>query len=281
MMDLHTYDPVYKTVYFDRNISGMLGLGFNGVGASVVHEAVGAPAGNTFLANIFAKYPTAGNFTTFWLSRDDNDERTSSGFFTINKLPKRYAAAVTAAPRLPVVQNTAAWDLPRWIVALDGLQLNGQVFPTTSTWPGMPDGRALALLDTGASVAFLPHDAWAALYASIPGAVQVSDPAGSGLSTWLVPCTAPMSVAFVFAGCVRTFSPCCGALTLCAHRQSIFLDPRDLVEPVQVPFKGGPATICVNSLQAINAGPGSGQAFDYWLGDSFLRNTFQLYVPSL
>lgn len=98
---------------------------------------------------------------------------------------------VTSAPQLPVVSPG-----DRWAVVLDAMNINGAPFTfDKSSVPGTPDGKVVALLDTGYSFPPLPPAAVDAIYSSIPGAVR--DPSLG--FPWVVPCNASLKLSFVFA----------------------------------------------------------------------------------
>ncbi|KZV80007.1 acid protease [Exidia glandulosa HHB12029] len=243
----------------DISLSGILGVGFNE--GSLIQQALsssGVPAtlqqaaksGNTFLANIFAQSPWEGNFTTILLGRENEYD----GLFTINHIPAGYTAVINQ-PALTVIANTDVPGAERyWFVSVDSFTVGGTDVSTQSIYPNAPSGQAIALLDTGTSLSYVSLDIWKAVYGSIPGAVVLSQNGEFG--SVLVPCLARISVYVNF------------------EKQSVFMEPRDVVVPIVIPTSGGDVTVCLNSF-VTPAAPLP--ANDYILGDNFLRNVFQIY----
>lgn len=185
-----------ETEDFSAYGDGILGLGFNSF--SSVYKMlsrtygvdVAAQTGNTPMPALFAQQPSLPRTVDIQLSREDELRDTTQGTFLIGEHDANFQN-VTNAPRLPVVSPGS-----RWAVVLDAMNINGAPFTfNKSSVPGTPDGKVVALLDTGYSFPPLPPAAVDAIYSSIPGAVR--DPSLG--FPWVVPCNASMKLSFVFA----------------------------------------------------------------------------------
>lgn len=173
-----------------------MGLGFDGY--STVYNTLArtygaefaAQTGNTPVTALFAQQPSLPRTVDIQLSREDELRDITDGTFLIGEHDATFQD-VTSAPQLPVVSPGN-----RWAVVLDAMNINGAPFTfNKSSVPGTPDGKVVALLDTGYSFPPLPPAAVDAIYSSIPGAVR--DPSLG--FPWVVPCNASIKLSFVFA----------------------------------------------------------------------------------
>ncbi|EJF60415.1 acid protease [Dichomitus squalens LYAD-421 SS1] len=128
---------------------------------------------------------------------------------------------------------------------------------------GVPNGKVLAVLDSGFTLPPLPAAAVNAIYSQIPGAVLYNTTSGA-LNGWIDPCEfAPVNVSFTFAG------------------QEYPIHPLDLFIPWY------PTLIIDNGIEknvtthtVYNAGDPSEHlsksfnTFDLILGDAFLRSVY-------
>ncbi len=187
-----------ETQDFTAYGDGILGLGFNSFSTvyntlAKAHGAeVAAQTGNTPMPALLAQQPSLPRTVDIQLSREDELRDITQGTFLIGEHDANFQQ-VTNAPQLPVVSPGS-----RWAVVLDAMNINGAPFKfSKSSVPGTPDGKVVALLDTGYSFPPLPPAAVDAIYSSIPGAVR--DPSLG--FPWVVPCNASLKLSFVL-GCV-------------------------------------------------------------------------------
>jgi hypothetical protein len=75
--------------------------------------------GATALGNIFASNTSLEHYITFSLSRSFATGITEGGVFTIGEIQSNFSR-VSNSPKLPVI------SADRWIVAMDGIIVNGQ-----------------------------------------------------------------------------------------------------------------------------------------------------------
>ena len=186
----------------DYGIDGLLGLGFNGTGASnidrTIRDTYGPTAtwGGPFLSNVFAQNTSSPNFIAIELSRTDDLEDTSGGSFDIGEYDARYAA-VEHAPKLP--QFPPGSD--SWQTLLDGIRVNGKDITITSGVRGAPKGKAVSALDTGTPTSAFTTTVVNQIYGSVAGAVFVSQDYG-----WVLPCNATPDVEFSFGYVISELS---------------------------------------------------------------------------
>ncbi|EJD36001.1 acid protease [Auricularia subglabra TFB-10046 SS5] len=230
-----------------HNIRGIMGLSFDS--AATLPRLLDAPDRRpTFLANVFAQHPAAGNFTTFYMCRGDVE-----GFMTINEIPEQFSEGMKSVPPINAWRNPDTKALQRWTVAVANLEVGGQTVGLTSQVTGAPANTALAVLDTGSTLTYLPNDTITAMYSGIPGATYAAK-----ANVWLMPCEAEVSVAFHIGGL------------------RYVMNPLDLIVPYSVPIDGSEAIVCAGAFRATTPDLRKLLAADMWLGDSFLRNVFQV-----
>lgn len=159
---------------------GILGIGFDSNFNSEIEEALhGAWGPNVTLgripfSNILAQNSSTQAFLDVSLGRSSDVDGVSEGVFLIGAHAPQYAA-VAQAPAL----NTTPGE---WSVLVDSISLNGQNFTfNTSVSKGVPQGKAVAVLDTGSSLGSIPEAAVDFIYSNIDGAVNIG-------GSWYVPC---------------------------------------------------------------------------------------------
>lgn len=140
------------------------------------------------ITNIFAQNPRAPTCFDVLLSRNDDPEDTAAGTFLIAEHLDGYEAIANQ----PKLYKQFA---DRWTVTVDKMSVNGKPFAfAPSSVPGIPAGKVAAILDTGFSNPPIPPAAVDAIYSSIPGAVNVTDPTNP--FQWLVPCNGTTNLTF-------------------------------------------------------------------------------------
>ncbi|KAJ7867210.1 aspartic peptidase domain-containing protein [Mycena olivaceomarginata] len=239
---------------------GILGLGFDTVGASRINTAIqtadGAAStrGRSVLSNIFAQNPSGSDYIGIALSRTGDGEGTADGSLTISEYDSDYEAVGSAPKISQAPPNSGVWS-----VVMDGFSVGGKkiTWPTTLTTVA-PTGKNVVLLDTGCVPSL-------AVYSSIPGAVfsptsriplvQFS----TTTDVWVVPCTAQVDVVATFGG------------------QDFALHPLDVTDMQVLTSPDGTHnfTVCTNAftdLGTIAAGE-----TDALFGDSFLRNVYTAF----
>lgn len=77
-----------------------------------------------------------------------------------------------------------------WTTYVDAMSVNGQDIPFgKSNLPFTPQGKLIAIFDTGTTAGILPSALVDAIYSRIPGALETDD-------QWLVPCAGAANVTF-------------------------------------------------------------------------------------
>ncbi|KAL4251487.1 peptidase A1 family protein [Pleurotus pulmonarius] len=238
---------------FAGGASGLLGLGFDATN-SVINEkfeqAFGSATtlGRSPIANIFYQNMTLPNFFTLLLGRTDDPDDERAGVFTISEYIPEFSA-VGDTPKL------TSQTIEHWSVLVDGVNVGNQSLPFNSSVATTPNGKAIAVLDSGFSLPPIPSALVDAIYGAIPGSACVSDVsafAGS-LIEWIVPCNQSTEVSFSIGG--RNFP----------------IHPIDFTSIATMSLNGTNVTYCFNTYQSITFGDGE---FDMILGDAFLKNAY-------
>ena len=79
---------------------------------------------------------------------------------------------------------------------LDSVSVNGQNVSLNSSTQGVPQGKSVAVLDTGATDASIPKFLVDAIFSQMPEAVF-----NETSKQWIIPCNSTADVRFIF-GCV-------------------------------------------------------------------------------
>ena len=105
---------------------------------------------------------------------------------------------VAESPKLPRVRPD------HWSLILDEMRINGEAFAfNKSSVPGVPQGKVIAVLDTGFSLPPLPQAAVDAIYSKIPGAAFWNSPI---INSWIIPCNSSTDLSFYFGYVVQCSS---------------------------------------------------------------------------
>jgi hypothetical protein len=124
------------------------------------------------------------------MERSNDMERTSGGLLSVNEYDPRFAT-VANTPKFPLAPTGSS----RWTIALDNLNMNGQIFDLTSHVHGAASNTSIALIDSGTSLAYIPVSAVDFIYESIEGAVHLQD---KDKNIWVVPCLQPANLTLSF-----------------------------------------------------------------------------------
>lgn len=156
---------------------------------------------------------------------------------------------------------------------MDEMVVNGKTFSGDSAFSGVAgqkNGQTLVDIDTGTSLAIMPSGYVEAIYGGVPGAVL--DPS-SGL--YVVPCETVIEVSFVF-GYVLPTSRTEYHFSLTwwnqLHRGNEY--PVHPIDTVIATLDNNGEIVCTSSFSAGNV---ASDGNDITLGDTFLRNVYQLY----
>ncbi|OCH96247.1 hypothetical protein OBBRIDRAFT_883181, partial [Obba rivulosa] len=181
---------------FDNDIVGSLGLAFDEaspVGIEIlINYGPNTTSGRTFLSNVFMQNASAPNVFTVLFGRSGDLDETTEGVFTVAEYDPDFIAIVDELqlPRFP--NPTDLSQQPRWSVVMDGMTVNGQPFKfNTSDVPGTPEGKIVAMLDTGFTFPPILADVVNFIYRGIDGAIYYYS---TGL--WIVPCLNSTTLEF-------------------------------------------------------------------------------------
>ncbi len=173
---------------------GILGMAFDNAGiANTLQMAWGAKAaeqlGRAFITNIFATNTSIPNNFDVQLGRVDGPNDVSTGTFIVSAHETGYED-VTDAPKLPRVSPE------HWSLVLDEMRIDGDAFTfNKSSVSDVPQGKVVAVLDTGSSLPPIPPAAVDAIYSKIPGAAFWTSPI---INSWIIPCDSSPDLSFVF-----------------------------------------------------------------------------------
>ena len=161
---------------------GIVGLGFTGlshIDAAITAE--GGSWGHSLLYNIFQLEPNVPNFIAFALDRTASPADDVEGSFGLGEVDDKYAA-VQSTDHIPLYPPKGS---TRWTILLDSFASDGVSHELTSTINGVPEGRAVVLLDTGTTYSYADPSVAQAIYGNIQGARL-----DKNLGQWIVPCNA-------------------------------------------------------------------------------------------
>ncbi|KAG8733334.1 hypothetical protein FRC12_018921, partial [Ceratobasidium sp. 428] len=239
---------------FQQGTYGIMGFGFDTLSHVVdaVQMQYNATWGRSLLSNLFLQEPSTPNHVAFALERAGDLDDMAVGSFDVGEIDPQYAAVEQSTPT-PLWPETAN----RWTMLLDALTVGNTSVPLNSTFEGdneadPPAGKSVALLDTGSSLGLIPRWAVDAIYENIPGSAYSAQD-----DVWFVPCMGEVDVAFTIGGV------------------AVHMHPLDLTMPqVYTKTSGEKATYCINAFMPMTL---ELTAFDFLLGDSFLRNAYSVF----
>ncbi|KAJ7177132.1 aspartic peptidase domain-containing protein [Mycena filopes] len=230
-------------------LDGLIGLSFNGVVASNLAETMQKNGSDPnlarpFLYNIFSQTPQQENFIGISLSRSDDLEGSADASFTINEVDEAYADVVNA-PILPLLHV----NMPRWNILVDGIDVDGVNISMPTSIAGAPDGKLVALMDTGSPSGNLPYDLYTAIYTAIPGHEE------QDIMLWSIPCNTTSIVTRQISG------------------QPFPIHPLDLSNVGRDPHSNT-ALICTSAFHGFD---GEYHDYDILFGDTFMRNVYSVF----
>ncbi|KAF9473995.1 acid protease [Pholiota conissans] len=161
----------------EDGIYGVMGLGFDSIMISPINQKIrslygqNATWGRSVMRNIFAQDPNIPHFFGIDLSRTGDLEDTVGGTFTIGEHDQRFAG-IADEPKLFQFPKGAY----RWTTLFESISVDGMAIPLHSVNPGVPSGRAVAVLDTGEPNSVLPAHIFDAIYSRIPGSALYDNP---------------------------------------------------------------------------------------------------------
>lgn len=185
----------FQDILFHQGVFGILGLGFNtDDGASPILSAVidayhNSTRGRSPLGNIFYQDKSLPNFISIMLGRSGDLDENSDGMFTISE----YVHGFENIGNMPKLEQYDTGSQARWTVLMDGVSVNGKNIPLSSSLKGVPKGKSVTLLDTGATQARLPKTIVHTIYGSMPNAIF-----DKLHGYWIVPCNSTSDVRFTF-----------------------------------------------------------------------------------
>ncbi|KAI0737568.1 acid protease [Daedaleopsis nitida] len=238
-------------------VQGILGMAFDNAQIFATLQMAWGPdaaakLGHSPITNLFAMNESLPNNFDIQLGRPSGLGEVNTGTFVISGHASGYED-VAQAPKLPRVRPE------HWSLLLDEMRINDERFTfAKSSVPGVPEGKVVAVLDTGFSLPPLPKDAVDAIYSQIDGATFYNS---SLVTAWVIPCNSSVELSFVFGG------------------REFMVHPLDLTLPQAVPIVENGSeknvTVCFATYQYLTLDPAGGfGGFDLILGDAFLRSVY-------
>ncbi|KAH0826718.1 aspartic peptidase domain-containing protein [Lanmaoa asiatica] len=250
-----------------QGAEGILGLGLDGL--SALERTTKNTSTQSVMANMFAQRPSAPHLIGLALERSDDGEDTAGGFLTIGEYDPQFSN-VTYTPKNPVTPTSTS----RWTIAMDAMTVHGQHYALKSIVQGTKKGQAIALIDSGTSLAYIPSDAVDEIYGQFSGSVHVKT---SDQDAWFVPCLGQVNLSFTFACVFCSFllsydDPNVGRT---GRNVAYPINPMELSSPVRVTDQNDQYTVCINAFRPPL--DKKERDFDFLLGDIFMRNVYSVF----
>ncbi|KAJ7138848.1 aspartic peptidase domain-containing protein [Mycena filopes] len=139
--------------------------------------------------------------------------------------------------------------MPRWNILVDGIDVDGVNISMPTSIAGAPDGKLVALMDTGSPSGNLPYDLYTAIYTAIPGHEE------QDIMFWSIPCNTTSIVTVWIGG------------------QPFPIHPLDLSNVGRDPHSNT-ALICTSAFHGFD---GEYHDYDILFGDTFMRNVYSIF----
>ena len=155
--------------------------------------------GDAVLDRIFQLNSTSQNYITFILDRkNDPGSSNITGQFTVSSLISGYEN-ITNQPQLSIVTVPGLTDRDQhWqmYTDVDGIiGPDGEPIEHDSIVSKAPDGKLVAVVDSGFTLPQVPRQVADAIYGRVQGAEWKSD-----WNAWTIPCTQMLNISFKFGG---------------------------------------------------------------------------------
>lgn len=252
---------VEDTSTFSTNItaqgySGLMGLGPNT--GSLIRKKIDSDSfeGDAVLDRIYQLNKTEQNYITFMLDRKNDPGSNITGQFTVSSLISGYEN-VTNQPQLSIVTVPGLTDRDQhWqmYTDVDGITgPDGEAIKYDSIVSKAPDGKLVAVVDSGFTLPQVPRQVSDAIYGRVQGAEWNADNA-----VWTIPCGQILNISFSFGGV------------------KIPIHPLDTSSSDFHLTDSNGNTVCVGTFQPITSAFSLLGEYDLILGMGFLRNTYTL-----
>lgn len=181
----------------DLPYDGLIGLSFDRVDMSPIEEVIknnwgnDSTLGRIVYSNIIAQNMSLQPFYDISLGRAGDLNPVDEGNLIFGSHLPGYEAIAQA----PVLSNVVP---SRWTIYVDAMSVNGQNVPLgQSVSSATPQGKLVALVDTGTTTGSLPSALAGAIYSTIPGSVNSSG------QLWFVPCAGAANVTFTIGYVIK------------------------------------------------------------------------------
>ncbi|KAH9903455.1 aspartic peptidase domain-containing protein [Cubamyces lactineus] len=204
------------------------------------------------LYNLFKHEPDLPNYTTFLMDRTEIGI-SDGGVLTVSEVLSNMTEVLDA----PLITSPVAGQ---WTTVVDGVYVNGELLTGHSNFTKIyeqhfnmtiADGATIATFDTGTATMLAPPEYVKAIYGRVPGAALNQQFSSSDRVVYDVPCNTKLNISFSIGGQLYPMHP--------ADAIDVNMNPDGTFSCIGVILGGASSTE------------------DFLLGDSFLRNFYQLY----
>ncbi|THH20587.1 hypothetical protein EW146_g784 [Bondarzewia mesenterica] len=238
---LVTDTSTFSTDINAQGYQGLIGLGPNT--ASVIRNKIAKSSADSSLFRIFEQNKTTSNYITILLNRKGDPTEDFAGQLT---------------PKLTIKDVPTLTDVDQhWAVFTDAngvIGPDGEPISINSIVPHVPNGKLVAVIDSGYSLPQVPRDVSDAIYGRVQGAKY-----DENQELWTIPCDQELNITFKFGG------------------QSFPIHPLDTSSSdFNMTDSSTGQPVCVGTFQPITSAFSLLGEYDMILGMSFLRNTYTL-----
>jgi hypothetical protein len=252
---LVTDTSAFSTNIHVQGYDGLIGLGPNS--GSVINGKLDGDTGNAVLSRIFEQNKTTQNFVSFLLDRSGDPGDPFTGQLTISELISGYEN-ITNQEKLSVEMVAGLIDENQhWQILTDKnngvIGPDGQVIDISSIVPKAPDGKLVAVIDSGFTLPQVPREMADAIYGRVQGAIY-----DTTQQLWTLPCGQLLNISFNFGGV------------------NFPIHPLDTVNNDFSYTDGSGKPACIGAFQPITSAFSLLGTYDLILGMGFLRNSYTL-----
>ncbi|KAI0299635.1 aspartic peptidase domain-containing protein [Multifurca ochricompacta] len=238
----------------DQAGRGLIGLGPNS--ASLVYAALGnQSSADSPFDRIFREYPSTPQFFTFQLGRHilTVGDQKNTGELTLGSVLPQYQN-VTNQPKVEIFLLPDGFAFyQHWLISLDPNGIIGPNGPIKLKSNITHNETLVSLVDTGFTLAQLPHDAASEIYSGLKGA-KLENITALGGEVWTFDCDQAPNVTISLGGQLYPVHP--------LDSSRVFIEDNN-------------KTICFGAFQPKIPGAND-PTYDMILGEAFLTNAYVL-----
>ncbi|KAH8831211.1 aspartic peptidase domain-containing protein [Flagelloscypha sp. PMI_526] len=256
--------------------TGLIGLGPR-FGSNIYITLDASTASVPVIDSIFLQNTSTPNFVSYLLGRENDPTNALDGNITVSTVLPGYEKILDQT-KVPAVNTINQGGFSHWALLVDAIKApNGKNIDLKSTiksnftdkFAVNPNGKLVAMMDTGFTFSQVPSYITDAFYKDINGAKQINI---GGVQAWVFPCTTELNITVTIGGTEYPIHSL-DASDLVTDS----FDPKDkdaVLDALksEVSFKGD---ACQGTFQEISPTLNS-LPLDLILGMNFLRNVYEL-----